>query len=129
MGEPKYLINRSILKKYMNDSIKLSIQCNLSAVDEFFVYQADGEQGEHIFIINNDAECRNPMDSEKGLTGITIYATKEPYYDPEKDEMYITVDDFINKKLEGFPEWFILKCMLYVEGLEKYKIDINKDRR
>lgn len=129
MGEPKYLINRSILKKYMDDSIKLSRQCGLSAVDEFFVCQADGEQEEHIFVTNNDVECRNPMDSENGLTGITIYATRNTYYDPEKDEMYTTVDDFINKKLEGFPEWFILKCMLYVEGLEEYRLDRNKDRR
>lgn len=68
------------------------------------------------------------MDPERGLTGITIYVTRESYYNPEKDEAYTNVNDFINIKLAKYPERFIIRCTLCIEGLEPYKIVRNKDR-
>ena len=74
---------------------------------------------------NNDAPCKCPMDSEKDFTGITIYANRSSYYDPEKDEIYHTVDEFIRFKLDGFPEWFIFRGE--TSELDKYMIKKQLD--
>ena len=57
---------------------------------------------------------------EKDFTGITIYANRSSYYDPEKDEIYRTVDEFIRFKLNEFPEWFIFRGE--TSDLDKYMI-------
>ena len=80
---------------------------------------------EHIITTNTDAPCKCPMDSEKDFTGITIYANRSSYYDPEKDEIYHTVDEFIRFKLDGFPEWFIFRGE--TSELDKYMIKKQLD--
>ena len=47
------------------------------------------------------------------------------YYDPEKDEIYHTVDEFIRFKLDGFPEWFIFRGE--TSELDKYMIKKQLD--
>ena len=85
---PIYRINREVLADYMNNEIQFSLENNLSACGEFYLSPSEGETEEHIIITNNDAPCKCPMESEKDFTGITIYANRSSYYDPEKDEIY-----------------------------------------
>lgn len=117
---PKYRINRSILSELMKKDIKFSIEENLSFCSEFYLSPEDGVEEEHIIITNNDAPCDNPLEAEKDFTGITIYANRSSYYDPEKDEIYRDVDQFISSKLNSFPEWFIFRGDS--TGLDQYKL-------
>ena len=122
-----YLIDRDILSKYINESIKLSNDFSLSAVDEFFVSAAEGEQEEHIVITNNDIPCDNKLKSEEGLSGITIYVNRTPYYDPEKDDIYTDINELISDKLGDFPDRFILRHEGNIVSLKEYQI--YKERR
>ena len=117
---PIYRINREVLADYMNNEIQFSVENNLSACGEFYLSPSEDEPEEHIIITNNDAPCKCPMESEKDFTGITIYANRSSYYDPEKDEIYRTVDEFIRFKLNEFPEWFIFRGE--TSDLDKYMI-------
>lgn len=117
---PIYRINREVLADYMNNEIQFSVENNLSACGEFYLSPSEGETEEHIIITNNDAPCKCPMESEKDFTGITIYANRCSYYDPEKDEIYRTVDEFLRFKLNEFPEWFIFRGE--TSDLDKYMI-------
>lgn len=122
---PIYRINREVLADYMNNEIQFSVEHNLSACGEFYLSLSEEGPEEHIITTNNDAPCKCPMDSEKDFTGITIYANRSSYYDPEKDEIYHTVDEFIRFKLDGFPEWFIFRGE--TSELDKYMIKKQLD--
>lgn len=68
--------------------MELSVEYDLSSVDEFYLSSADGEAEDHIVITNNDATCKNPLESEVNLTGFTLYVNRTSYYDPEKYEVF-----------------------------------------
>lgn len=118
-----YRINRDILISYVNSSIKLSKECDLCSVDEFYLSPSEDEVEEHIVITNNDATCDCPLESEKHFTGFTFYVNRTSYYDPKKDEIYRSIEELIRFKLADFPEWFILRNNLVApEELEAYKL-------
>ena len=123
MSGTKYRINREILIKYVKESMKLSVECDLCCCDEFYLAPEEGGIEEHILIINNDATCKNPMESEKGLKGFVFYVNRDSYYNPEKDQKFYSIEDLISFKLADYPEWFIMRNDLGepVE-LEPYKI-------
>ncbi len=123
MEGTKYRINREILIEYIKGSMKLSVECDLCSCDEFYLAPEEGDVEEHILIINNDATCKNPMESEEGLKGFIFYVNRDSYYNPEKDEKYYSIEDLIAFKLEGYPEWFIMRNDLGEPAeLEPYKI-------
>ena len=123
MAGTKYRINREILIDYVKGSMKLSVECDLCACDEFYLAPYEVGIEEHILIFNYDATCKNPMDSEKGLKGFVFYVNRDSYYDPEKDEKFYSIEDLIDFKLAGYPEWFIMRNDLGAPTeLELYKI-------
>jgi len=105
----RYKINREILASYVKESMKLSVEYDLSSVDEFYLSSADGEAEDHIVITNNDATCKNPLESEVNLTGFTLYVNRTSYYDPEKDEVFHSIEELIDNKLAYYPEWFLMR--------------------
>ena len=124
MSGTKYRINREILIEYVKGSMKLSVECDLCSCDEFYLAPYEDGIEEHILILNYDATCKNPMDSEKGLKGFIFYANRDSYYDPEKDDKFSSIEDLIDFKLANYPEWFIMRNDLGVPTeLEQYKIN------
>lgn len=123
MAGTKYRINREILIDYVKNAMKLSVECDLCFCDEFYLAPEEGGIEEHILITNNDATCKNPMESEKGLKGFIFYVNRGSYYDPEKDEKFYSIEDLIDFKLVDYPEWFIMRNDLgEPRELEPYKI-------
>lgn len=120
----RYLITREIFADYVNDSMKFSTEHDLSAVDEFYICAYENDYEEHIVITNNDATCDCPLDSEIGLTGFSIYVNRTKFYDPEKDEVFKSVEELINAKLKEYPKWFYFRHDLCLPPeFEQYKID------
>ena len=124
MKGTSYKINRDILTDYVEHAMKLSVECDLGFVAEFYLSPFEGEEEEHIVITNNDATCKNPLDSEKDFTGFTIYVNRTSSYNPEKDEIYRSIEALIQQKLAYYPEWFILRNDLGAPvELKPYKIE------
>ena len=122
----KYLINREILTNHLNEQIKFAVDNNFSAVDECYLAHHVGAEEEHIVITNNDAPCDCPLESEIGLTGITIYVNRTNYYDPKKDTIYTTVEEMISKGFTHFPEWFVFRDECEPRELDQYLIEDEK---
>lgn len=119
----RYLITREVLAEFVNDSMKFSSENDLSAVDEFYIHAYENDYEEHVVITNNDATCDCPLESEIGLTGFSIYVNRTSFYDPEKDEVYKTVEELIDVKLQNYPKWFYLRHDISSHPmLEQYKI-------
>ncbi len=117
---PRYRINREILAEYVNESMQFSVENDLSLCDEFYLSPTEDGIAEHIIIINNDATCDCPLESEKDFTGFTLYVNRSSYYNPEKDEIYRSIEELIRYKLADFPEWFIIRGEI-VEA-DKYEL-------
>ncbi len=119
----QYRINKDVLIQYVNEEIALCKQDNLCFCDEFYLSSDGTDEKLHLVIINFDAPCESPLESEEGLTGIIIFLCKEKQYNPEVDEKYYSIEDFVSCALTNYPEWFIMTCDLgEPTSLEKYKI-------
>lgn len=122
-GDTKYCIDKYILINYVNETINFAIENNLSFCDEFYLFPDKNSNGLHVIIINYDAPCKNPLESEKDLSGIVIFINNGGQYNPKKDEKFYTIQELVSMKLSSYPEKFIMSNG-YVEpvSLEKYKI-------
>ncbi|SDX28810.1 hypothetical protein SAMN04488579_10137 [Eubacterium barkeri] len=119
----QYRINRDILLQYMNEDISFSKQENLCFCDEFFLSPNEADEKLHIVIINYDAPCKTPLESEEGLTGVIIFVCKGKKYNPEIDQKYYTIEDFITYKLANYPEWFtMVNELVQPTSLANYKL-------
>ncbi len=119
----KYRINRDILIQCVNESIQISKENDLSFCDEFYLSKSEDESELHVIVLNYDATCKNPLESEKMLKGIIIFDVKGKHYDPETDVKFYTIEDYIDFKLADFGEWFIMRNDLGEQlSLAKYKI-------
>ncbi|MDO5558322.1 MAG: hypothetical protein Q4F95_01855 [Oscillospiraceae bacterium] len=119
----QYRINKTVLIQYANEVITFCKQENLSFCDEFLL-SSDGTNDKlRLVIINFDAPCETTLESEECLTGIIIFLCKEKRYNPEIDEKYYSIEDFVSCKLMNYPEWFIMTNDLgEPTSLEKYKL-------
>lgn len=119
----QYRINKTVLIQYVNEGIAFCKQQNLSFCDEFTLSSDGKKEKLHLVIINYDAPCEIPLESEEDLTGIIIFLCKGKRYNPEIDEKYYTIEDFVSYQLTYYPEWFM---MFYELGeptsLENYKM-------
>lgn len=119
----EYYIDRNILINYINETIGFAVNEKLSFCDEFFLMSGKNSDGFHVIIINYDAPCKNPSESEKNLSGTVIFVNNGGQYNPEKDEKFYTVQEFVSVKLFSYPEKFIMRNDLTEPvSLEKYKI-------
>ncbi|MCM1132948.1 MAG: hypothetical protein NC340_05710 [Ruminococcus flavefaciens] len=118
----EYCIDRDILVNYVNESIAFAKEENLSFVDEFFLFPDINSDGLHVIIINYDAPCENPLESEENLSGILIFVNHNSQYNPEKDEKFYTVQELVSAKLSSYPEKFIMSNEHSPSGLEEYLI-------
>lgn len=119
----EYCIDRDILIRYVNETIEFAVKENLSFCDELFLFPDKKSDGFHIMIINYDAPCKRPLDSEKNLHGIIIFVNDGSQYNPEKDEKFYTIQELVSMKLSSYPEKFIMTNeWLELASLEKYKI-------
>lgn len=119
----QYRINKTVLIQYANEEIEFCKQDNLCFCDEFFLSPNGTDEKIHIVIINYDAPCETPLESEEGLTGIILFVCKGKQYNPEIDEKYYTIEDLVSCKLTNYPEWFIMINDLgQPTSLEDYKL-------
>lgn len=119
----KYRINREILIQYVNESIQISKENDLSFCDEFYLSKSEDESELHLIVLNYDATCDSPLESEEMLRGVIIFDVKGKYYNPETDTKFYTIEDYINLKLADFGEWFIMRNDLGEPlSLAKYKM-------
>ena len=119
----QYRINKTVLVQYANEVITFSKQENLSFCDEFFLSPNGTDEKLHLVIINYDAPCETPLESEEGLTGIIIFVCKGKRHNPEIDEKYYKIEDLVSYKLTDYPEWFIMVNDLgQPTSLENYKL-------
>lgn len=116
----EYCIDRDILVNYINETINFAVEENLSFCDEFYLFPDKNSDGIHIIIINYDAPCENPLESEKNLSGTVIFVDSGSQYNTEK---FYTIQEFVSVKLSSYPEKFIMRNeQTEPSGLEKYKI-------
>jgi len=119
----KYWINRDILIQYVNESIQISKENDLSFCDEFYLSKSEDESELHLIVLNYDATCDSPLESEEMLRGVIIFDVKGKHYNPETDTKFYTIEDYINLKLADFGEWFIMRNDLGEPlSLAKYKM-------
>lgn len=120
----EYCIDRDVLVNYVDETINFAVQENLSFCDEFFLFPDKNSDGLHVIIINYDAPCRQPLESEKNLSGIIIFVNSGSQYNPENDEKFYTIQELVSAKLSSYPEKFIMRNeQIEPSGLEKYKIE------
>ncbi len=106
-SEFTYKINRDILDAYINQTIQEVP--DMPMIDEFFVKRdMEDKNAIHVFIANYDIPCNGQHDCERDLSGIIIWVNNEKSYNPETDEKFRLARDFIDMKLQDFPEEFIL---------------------
>ena len=105
----KYRINREILIQYVKESIQFSIENELTFCDEFYLNKGEDTSELHLVILNYDVPCDNQFESEKMLKGIIIFEVKGKSYNPETDEKFYSIEDFIDFKLADYGEWFIMR--------------------
>lgn len=119
----EYYIDRDILVNYVNETIAFSQREELSFCDEFFLLPDKFSEEIHVIIINYDAPCRNPLESEKDFSGIVIFVNNGSQYNPEKDRKFYTVQEFVSAELFSYPQKFIMRNELVQPAeLEEYKI-------
>lgn len=119
----EYCIDRDILINYINETINFAIEENLSFCDEFYLFPDKNSDGIHIIIINYDAPCKKPLESEKKLHGVIIFVNDGSQYNPEKDEKFYKIQELVSIKLSSYPEKFIMTNeWLEPASLKKYKI-------
>lgn len=119
----EYCIDRDILTNYVNETINFAIEENLSFCDEFYLFHNKKSDRLHIIIINYDAPCKNPLESEKNLHGVIIFVNEGSPYNPEKDEKFYKIQELVSMKLSSYPEKFIMTNeWIEPASLEKYKI-------
>lgn len=119
----EYYIDRDILVKYVNEIITFSQREQLSFCDEFFLLPDKLSEEIHVIIINYDAPCRNPLESEKDFSGIVIFVNNGSQYNPVKDRKFYTVQEFVSAELSSYPQNFIMRNELTEPAeLEEYKI-------
>lgn len=119
----EYYIDRDILINYVNETIDFAVEENLSFCDEFYLFPDKNSNGLHVIIINYDAPCKKPLESEKNFSGIVIFINNGSQYNPEKDEKFYTIQELVSMKLSSYPEKFIMSNE-WVEpaSLKNYKI-------
>ena len=105
----KYRINREILIQCVKESIQISIENKLSFCDEFYLSKGEDAGEIHLVILNYDAPCNDQLESEKMLKGIIIFDVKGKIYNPETDEKFYSIEDFIDFKLADYGEWFMMR--------------------
>lgn len=119
----EYCIDRDILINYVNETINFAIEENLSFCDEFYLFPDKNSDVLHVTIINYDAPCKNPLESENNLSGIVIFINNGSQYNPEKDEKFYKIQELVSMKLSSYPEKFIMTNeWIEPASLEKYKI-------
>lgn len=119
----EYCIDRNILINYVNETINFAVEENLSFCDEFYLFPDKNSNGLHVIIINYDAPCKNPLESEKNLSGIVIFVNNGSQYNPEKDEKFYTIQELVSMKLSSYPEKFMMSNeWIEPASLENYKI-------
>lgn len=105
----RYRINREVLIQYVNETIQFSIENNLPFCDEFYLSKSEEASELHLIILNYDAPCDSQPEIEKSLSGIIIFDVKGKRYNPEIDEKFYSIEDYIDYKLADYGEWFIMR--------------------
>ena len=102
-----YVINKQILRIYLENEMKFSLDNNLEASADLYIY-INGEK--HQIQIWNFGASRDSEEKEKGLI---------VFFD---DNEYRTIDDMISSELRYLPEYFkieLINCDDFM--LNKYK--------
>lgn len=120
----KYRIDRDILKAYMEESIALAKENDLSFCDEFYLSENENDGKRlHITIINYDASKEDCLEEEEWMKGIVIFVNEKKCYYPETDQRYYLPEDFIDTRLYNYPQQFVLYNELAAPtSLEQYII-------